>query len=89
VTGALLSKEGVVLKLGELAVITCALSFVLMASAQAQELSIPCYAFVQDPLGNWIATEPVTMDLPDGTIDVAPGHRVSIPVAEVLDARCW
>jgi len=61
----------------------------LAIPAQAQELSIPCYAFVQDPLGNWIATEPVTMDMPDGTIDIASGHRVSVPVAEILDARCW
>ena len=61
----------------------------LVAPAQAQELSIPCYAFVQNPFGSWIATEPVTMDLPDGTIDIAPGHRVSVPVAEILAALCW
>jgi hypothetical protein len=81
-----------VVKLPKLPFIACALVIILAglaAPAHAQELSIPCYAFLQDPLGNWIATEPVTMDLPDGTIDIAPRHRISIPVAEILDARCW
>ena len=72
--------------------IPCALGLALLAGmaapAGAQELPIPCFAFAQDMLGNWIAIEPITMDLPDGTIDIMPGHPVSVPVADILDARC-
>lgn len=65
-----------------------ALSAALSATAGAQPVPVPCYAFQQDALGNWIATEPVTMDTRSGTIDIMPGHRVSVPVANILNARC-
>ena len=75
--------------------IPCALGLALLAGmavpAGAQELPeihVPCFAFTQDFFGDWIAIEPVTLDLLDGTIDITPGHPVSIPVANVLDARC-
>jgi len=65
-----------------------ALSAAVSVAAHAQVVVVPCYAFQQDALGNWIATEPVTMDVRSGTIDIMPGHRVSIPVANILNARC-
>jgi len=64
------------------------LSAALLVAASAQPVPVPCYAFQQDALGNWIATEPVTMDTRSGTIDIMPGHRVSVPVANLLNARC-
>ena len=69
-------------------VLAIALSVALSATGSAQPVPVPCYAFQQDVLGNWIATEPVTMDTRSGTIDIMPGHRVSVPVANILDARC-
>ena len=65
-----------------------ALSAALSATASAQPVPVPCYSFRQDALGSWMATEPVTMDTPSGTIDIMPGHRVSMPVADILNARC-
>lgn len=65
-----------------------ALALALSATTSAQPIPVPCYAFQQDALGNWIATEPVTMDTRSGTIHIMPGHRVSIPVANILGARC-
>lgn len=49
---------------------------------------MPCNAFQQDALGNWIATEPLSMNTRVGMIDIMPGHRVSVPVANILNARC-
>ena len=72
--------------------IPCALGLALLAGmaapAGAQELPVPCFAFAQDVFGDWIAIEPVTVDLPDGTIDIMPGHPVSVSVADVLNAQC-
>lgn len=72
--------------------IACALGIALcagvVARAQAQELPVPCNAFQQDALGNWIATEPLSMNTRVGMIDIMPGHRVSVPVANILNARC-
>lgn len=65
-----------------------ALSAAVSVSAHAQVVPVPCYAFQQDALGNWIATESVPMDIRNGTIDIMPGHAVSVPVANILDARC-
>ena len=65
-----------------------AVSLALSATTSAQPVPVPCYAFQEDALGNWIATEPVTMETRSGTIDIMPGHRVSIPVANILGARC-
>ena len=59
-----------------------------LVQGNAQELPVPCYAFEQDVLGNWIATESVTMDMRNGTIDIMPAHAVSVPVANILNARC-
>lgn len=69
-------------------VLAVALLAGLVPAAKAQELPVPCFAFAQDMFGDWIAIEPVTLDLPDGTIDISPGHTVSVPVAGFLDARC-
>jgi hypothetical protein len=57
-------------------------------SARAQEGPVPCYGFEQDALGHWIATTPLSMNSPLGMIDIMPGHRVSVSVARMLDARC-
>ena len=65
-----------------------AFSLALSATTSAQPIPVPCYAFQQDALGNWIATGPVTMETASGTIDILPGHRVSIPVGNILGARC-
>ena len=72
---------------------TLGLAFLIgmVAPAGAQELPelhVPCFAFTQDFFGDWIAIEPVTLDLPDGTIDILPGHPVSVSVGAFLDARC-
>ena len=41
----------------------------------SQELPVPCYAFQQDALGNWLATEPLSINTPLGLVDIMPGHR--------------
>jgi hypothetical protein len=85
-------REGAVMKLPEPVSVACvmvaALTLCPVNPAKAQALPVPCYAFQQDPLGNWSATEPLSMDTPVGMVDIAPGHRVSIPVAKILNARC-
>jgi hypothetical protein len=68
--------------------LAAALFSALSMTASAQPVPVPCYSFRQDALGTWIATEPVTMDTLSGTIDVMPGHRVGIPVANILNERC-
>ena len=76
--------------------IACSLGLAFLtgmaAPAGAQELlpelHVPCFAFTQDFFGDWTAIEPVTLDLPDGTIDISPGHPVSVPVAGFLNAQC-
>jgi hypothetical protein len=81
-----------VVKLADQLFVACALAVALSAGAvapgKAQELPVPCYAFQQDALGNWIATEALSMNTPVGTVDITPGHRVSVPVANILNARC-
>jgi hypothetical protein len=81
-----------VVKLPEPLFIACALAFALsvgaVAPAMSQELPVPCYAFQQDALGNWLATEPLSINTPLGMVDIMPGHRVSVPVANILNARC-
>ena len=85
-------RRGAIAKLPERLFATCvasALSAAVSLSAHTQVvMPVPCYAFQQDALGNWIATEPVTVDLRNGTIDIMPGHQVSVPVANILNARC-
>jgi hypothetical protein len=58
------------------------------ALVQAQVLPVPCEAFQQDALGNWIATEQLSMETPAGILDIMPGHPVSARVAGILNARC-
>ena len=80
------------MKLSETAFVACALatglSMLTVNPAKAQGLPVPCYAFQQDVLGNWVATEPLSMDTPVGLVDITPGHGVSVPVANILNARC-
>ena len=59
----------------------------LVKSANAQELPVPCYVFRRDFLGAWYATQPLSIQTRNGLIDIHPG-RVSVPVEEVLNARC-
>jgi hypothetical protein len=59
----------------------------LVTSAKAQDLPVPCYAFQRDFFGAWYATEPLSMNTRNGLVDIHPG-RVSVPIAEVLNARC-
>ena len=79
-------------KLSETAFVACALatglSMLVVNPATAQALPVPCYAFQQDVLGNWVATEPLSKDTPVGLVDITPGHGVSVPVANILNARC-
>ena len=79
-------------KLPEPLFIACALALALsvgaVAPAMSQELPVPCYAFQQDALGNWLATEPLSINTPLGLVDIMPGHRVSVPVANILNVRC-
>ena len=56
--------------------------------ARGKELNVPCYAFEQDELGNWIATEPLSMNTPVGMLEIMPWHPVSVLVANILNARC-
>lgn len=56
------------------------------APAMAQ-LSVPCGAFQRGILG-WIAVEPAAIDVPDGTLEVMPGHLVGANVARILNALC-
>ena len=56
-------------------------------SANAQELTVPCYAFYRNFLGQWIATQRVPMYTRIGLMEVQPG-QVGNPVAEVLHAQC-
>jgi hypothetical protein len=37
-------------------------------------------------LDNWIATAPLSMNTPHGMSEIMPGHRVSVPVARILNA---
>ena len=59
----------------------------MVSSSRAQELEVRCDAFRRDPLGVWFANEQITMNTRNGMMDIYPG-RVSLPVAEVLNARC-
>ena len=59
----------------------------LVKSAKAQELAVPCYTFYRDSFGGWGATQPLSINTRDGLVDIHPG-RVSVSVAEVLNARC-
>ena len=72
--------------------IACAFAVALPAglapAAKAQELPVPCFAFEQDELGNWIATEQLSMETPIGMLEIMPGHPVSVTVADILNARC-
>jgi hypothetical protein len=77
-----------VVKLSEPLFVACALAVALPAGLEAQELSVPCYAVEQDVLGNWIAIEQLSMSTSVGMLDIAPGHRVSVRVANILNARC-
>jgi hypothetical protein len=80
-----------VVKLADQLFVACALAALsagAVAPVKTQELPVPCYAFQQDALGNWIATEPLSLNTPVGMIDITPGHRVSVPVANILNARC-
>ena len=54
----------------------------------AQVLPVPCQAFQQDALGNWIATEQLSINTPAGILDIMPGHPVSARVAGILNAQC-
>ena len=79
-------------KLAESLFVASALAIALSAgvapAAKAQELNVPCYAFEQDELGNWIATEPLSMNTPVGMLEIMPWHPVSVLVANILNARC-
>jgi hypothetical protein len=44
--------------------------------------------FQRDILGNWTATEQVSMQTPVGIVNIMPGHPVSVPVAKILNTRC-
>ena len=59
----------------------------VVKSASAQELPVPCYAFYRNFLGQWIATQQVTIPTRMGILNVLPG-QVGNPVAEVLNAYC-
>ena len=52
------------------------------------QLAIPCDSLQRDVTGSWIALEPVTVDVPNGTVEVMPGHPVSIDVARLLNQEC-
>jgi hypothetical protein len=79
-------------RLYEALFVACALAVALPVglapAAKAQELPVPCYAFDQDMLGNWIATEELSMYTPLGLLEIMPGHPVSVVVANILNARC-
>ena len=55
---------------------------------QAQVLPVPCGAFQRNALGNWVATEQLSIDTPAGIVDIMPGHPVSVRVAGILNAQC-
>jgi hypothetical protein len=57
-------------------------------AARGQEIQVRCDVFQRDILGNWTATEQVSMEIPVGTVNIMPGHPVSVPVAKVLNTRC-
>jgi hypothetical protein len=57
-------------------------------AARTQEIQVRCDVFQRDILGNWTATEQVSMEIPVGTVNIIPGHSVSVPVANVLNTRC-
>ena len=62
-----------------------AVGLVFPATAQ---LMVPCDAFQRDQIGAWTATAPVTVDTNIGLLEIMPGHRVGLGVANILDARC-
>ena len=64
-----------------------ACSLMIVKSANAQELRVPCNAFYRDFLGQWIAAEAVSIPTRIGILHVRPG-QVGNPVAEVLNAYC-
>ena len=83
--GAVVRLAGPLFVAGALVV---ALSVGVVAPAKTQELPVPCFAFEQDELGNWIATEQLSMETPIGMLEIMPGHPVSVTVADILNARC-
>jgi len=91
-TNTIIWRSLLVLKLPEWVRLVCISILVLTAgrttAANAQELRVPCEAFQRDVLGNWSATEQVSMDSPIGIVDIMPGHPVSVPMANVLNSRC-
>ena len=60
----------------------------LTTPVQAQVLPVPCRAFQQNALGNWVATEQLSINTPAGILDIMPGHPVSVRVAGILNAQC-
>ena len=66
---------------------TCSTIVEFVKTANAQELPVPCNAFYLNFLGEWIATQPVSIPTRIGILHVRPGN-VGAPVAEVLNAYC-
>ena len=69
-------------------VICLILSLTSLVSPALGQLAIPCGSLQRDVTGSWIALEPVTVDVPNGTLEVMPGHPVSIDVARLLNQEC-
>jgi hypothetical protein len=63
------------------------LAAALVSPALAQ-LAVPCAAFQRDAIGDWNATEPLTVETGVGLVDVMPGHPVNARVARILNTRC-